>query len=1428
MARDFEIMAYGFAQLDASVTLVGGAASLVAKHTSISIGASRNTPADAYVAHTDGDTITIHLDHVSMVGATARFVTLALVEDGADVNGDFVNSARTALASGVLAIQELGSGLSLSDGDTFTFGDNSQPNGSLNGAVFNPPLSRGPNYRLVVAIGDTQTNASRRAAVATGATGEFHLDSDKSTANGTLFAGGYDSSTASDAQIGGWFGKKVIVDSITPSAANQGYTQLPTFTVGMSLVGTSDASPFTTTDREVKMTIRRNTGGEFPLGLLRRAPVAANGTASTFPYRIDTVLERDPTAYDLIIGVSDSFFDATIQDNEQTKDMVKVKADGPFGTKYHGPTNTVAGQRDRAHSWLVFADTGHGAGITAEAPSSNQQRVMAARSAIQIAHRVDASISATRHDASNLLLRDGGEQVDLDIELKDAFGTVIDPNFTSLRVRSENDTTEFLVSDNSAPYTINYTPATTDQAAFDTTGTQKRLRIVFGHYGSNDPLFDYDGVDQPLLELFRLSSKLLLHSAPVAAPTDNDRTTVNAGGISLRNFGESHSFSIYLGHPRGEPYVDASANLLLRVRDDTNTNEGGGLFLATDATGHSGALSFAINSTHKATFDTVGSPKNIIVTKAGISTDPSANAWSVSSKLLVHSSQVASSADNDLTPVNDGGISLRNRGETHDYGLYVGYARGDPYASKSVSWNVKNAASQVEDTVTVTTDANGFADGSYLVETSDQATADQVGSPKYVTDVASSDNSTDTLVSAWSVSSLLLLNKLDVSSPSHNDRIIDNQGGIYLRNRQETHTFSYGLGYARGDPYASQTGIRQTIVNASGGIEDLNTNETSDAQGRVTDSYNISPDDEATFDTTGSLKTVRVSHNGNDALDSLDAWRVSSKLLLHSAAVTASTDNDRTVTNVGGISLRNRGETHSFEFYVGFARGASFASGLDTVKVKRVSNDAVEETIVGLWGGVGDLRSASYAIDPSDAATFDLIGDAKYILVEHGGNSTDNSLPAWNVSSKLLIGSAAGLDDGSLYDITIDDVASAANGFVEGPTQGTPVTVFNRREWPVFKTTLSYARGTAYASQSGLALDVLSDVDVVEESLTETTDANGEIVASYEVAETDKATNDATGSPKHISIAHLGNSTIDSSADFAVSSLFLFDTHPQKLGALAADVFPNEDVNEVYGTYVILGDLLNAWFHVVGVRNDTEINTILAANAVSVTYRDPDDSIRESFTLDTGPTTSNGNVNGWTARIRPNVTTPAGDWQVIASVLYLGNSGNETETVTIGSPLTADKRVKLWLSTDRPTPGQTVTVYARVEKKNGQVNPPVFEPFVPDTTPYLGIGYPVAGSPDTWSEHLADTEMNNVVDATPTVNGALYRTTFTAPATEGIYTANVRVQGDGADVHSLALFEVMEPDRFMVAHEHVDETPDSNVHSGTAWDKAIGPRGPPS
>lgn len=331
-------------------------------------------------------------------------------------------------------------------------------------------------------------------------------------------------------------------------------------------------------------------------------------------------------------------------------------------------------------------------------------------------------------------------------------------------------------------------------------------------------------------------------------------------------------------------------------------------------------------------------------------------------------------------------------------------------------------------------------------------------------------------------------------------------------------------------------------------------------------------------------------------------------------------------------------------------------------------------------------------------------------------------------------------------------------------------TIYNRGEATTIDVGLTNARGEALTRSIQFALE-----DSGGNVQTTLSDTGPNYDIDYTIGAGDTAVADQAGDQWSLRTDQADIDTQPEQAVYAVSSFYFTDVHVQLDATLVTDDFPDDDAGEDDGG-VILGDQFSCWVHVEGVRNDgTEIDT--TGSAVTFERFDPDGGLFDQLTTDTGPAASNGNRNGWTARITKDPEKPAGQWSYKATVSFNGNSGTDTEAITHITPVASNLET-LVRAPVVVAPGSTFRVHWRGEIDDAAAAPedqPVYKIFKVD-------------GDDNWSEVVGQTEMRNKVDGTATINGAEYYADVTIPAAAGRYVLWTRGQLNGNGIRRRETF----------------------------------------
>ena len=176
---------------------------------------------------------------------------------------------------------------------------------------------------------------------------------------------------------------------------------------------------------------------------------------------------------------------------------------------------------------------------------------------------------------------------------------------------------------------------------------------------------------------------------------------------------------------------------------------------------------YTILSTDDAAFDTTGAQWTVAITTSAAHAAV-ANIYKVSRKILIGTT----AGGNDKIVTNDS-TSPRNRSETHQFHVTVGFARGAAYASKSsitVTVRKSDGTTPEQTLSSQTTDGSGVLSvtgATYTVAATDEAAFTLAGSNKFI-DLSHGGNTSDTSTAAWAVSRMW---QFSTSGVSVNNRI---------------------------------------------------------------------------------------------------------------------------------------------------------------------------------------------------------------------------------------------------------------------------------------------------------------------------------------------------------------------------------------------------------------------------------------------------------------------------------------------------------------------------------------------------------------------------------------------------------------------------------------------------------------------------------
>lgn len=336
--------------------------------------------------------------------------------------------------------------------------------------------------------------------------------------------------------------------------------------------------------------------------------------------------------------------------------------------------------------------------------------------------------------------------------------------------------------------------------------------------------------------------------------------------------------------------------------------------------------------------------------------------------------------------------------------------------------------------------------------------------------------------------------------------------GQSLYNRGEATTTDFSVLNARAE--AVTRSVNYELKDSLGTVK--KSGSLSGATKQIT--YTVGVSDDAAYDFVGKQWTFNTTQGDVTTNPTANTYRVSSKLMFGSTVGS----NNLLMTSVTD-AVKNRGELQTFSYHVSFARGTAYASktGLNQQVFDGTTTTTKEDEQLNETTDANGLVVSNYTVDAADLANYNTVGRPKDIVfTDDLGNSADRAEDVWFVSSKLLIGSAVGLND--LVIVTNHEI-------------------YNRGESPQLSYYLSYARGAALVSRQ-VSTQVHDDAVTsnAEDIQLVTTTAGGQISYSYLVESGDKATPDFVGSPKHIEVSWSGNTTDDSANEWSVSSLLVF------------------------------------------------------------------------------------------------------------------------------------------------------------------------------------------------------------------------------------------------------------------------------------------------
>ena len=342
-----------------------------------------------------------------------------------------------------------------------------------------------------------------------------------------------------------------------------------------------------------------------------------------------------------------------------------------------------------------------------------------------------------------------------------AYGTAVDESatitvtHTASRVVSNTEDVKIRIRRNSDQAEIDV-GATQDA---ETDGTTARSFVIDNSFDAATT--SYDAEIEIVGASALLTTEKWTHINTATLPVTKDSATIarypnrfnansslSISGMSLGetvyNRGESSTYTFNILNTRSE---QLTRTMNWSMRDSANS-------VRTTASGSGASYSktYVITSTDTAANTTAGDQWNILITTSDAPTGVTADIFSVSS--LIHLGTAQNSTNGNVnvavTP------AVYNRGETvSGLNFYLTNARGTAYAGKTATIAVRDDDSEVEDSQSLLSDAEGkiiFAD--YAVASTDKATADTTGSPKHIRVTPPDGNTAFSSNNAHSVSSL--------------------------------------------------------------------------------------------------------------------------------------------------------------------------------------------------------------------------------------------------------------------------------------------------------------------------------------------------------------------------------------------------------------------------------------------------------------------------------------------------------------------------------------------------------------------------------------------------------------------------------------------------------------------------------------------------
>lgn len=246
---------------------------------------------------------------------------------------------------------------------------------------------------------------------------------------------------------------------------------------------------------------------------------------------------------------------------------------------------------------------------------------------------------------------------------------------------------------------------------------------------------------------------------------------------------------------------------------------------------------------------------------------------------------------------------------------------------------------------------------------------------------------------------------------------------------------------------------------------------------------------------------VNVTQSGTDAVERQSFYNVDPRISI--------------VGTVLSKALHRLDDNTTIDFNVTNARGEQLTRSL-TYQLKNSLG-----TVRKAASDTGANYDIDYKLLESDDASYDFIGVQWTFNTNQADVDSNPSELAFKVSNKIMIGSAVGVND---LAVTTDH--EIYNNYVEDIVS--------------IQTYLSNPDGTALSNQSVNVRVHDDEVSSNEEDLqVVSTDANGLLSYTYAPEPEDKVTDDAVGSPKHLEIDFVGNSTDDSAEEWTLSGKLL-------------------------------------------------------------------------------------------------------------------------------------------------------------------------------------------------------------------------------------------------------------------------------------------------